>query len=246
MQHCIHSFSGECIQCQKDFYYDKIEKKCKLSENNFKNCWIGDKDKCVVCNEDFYLNQNDNLCYNNNEKGKLYKCKFTDNAGENCLSCENDYHLGNIDKICTNVEGCEMSDYEGKCLLCSDSYCLNAKNGNCKNNKKIYEEEDKIYFRCNKTNEDGTACDICNEGYILNEKGLCIDDIHYVEKVDGVCQKCQALKEEEGFFCLNSEYGCVITYFDKCLKCDDILDFDKCNICLDNNKLNENKICIKY
>lgn len=113
------------------------------------------------------------------------------------------------------------------------------------NVKVIYNEEYKIFYRCNKTNENATACKICIKGYTLNEKGLCIDEMHCIEKINGICQKCQAKNTEERYFCLNSDFGCVETLFDNCLKCDNILDFDKCNNCFENYKLNNYSICIK-
>ena len=242
VEHCIHSFYGECVECENDYYYDKFEKKCKLSKENFINCLIGIEENCVICKEDFYLNQTDNLCYSNKEEGKFYKCKFTDDISENCLTCINDYHLG-LDKKCTNIEGCEMSE-NNKCLKCSDSYCLNAKSGKCHNNQIIYDEENKIYFRCNETNKDGTACKKCLKGYVLSDDELCVDMEHCIEKDEnGDCQKCKGKNDEEGFFCLNSEFGCVKTLFDNCLKCDNILDFDKCSKCSENYKINDYDIC---
>ena len=32
-----------------------------------------------------------------------------------------------------------------------------------------------IYFKCNRTNEEGTACKICLDGFTSDENGLCID-----------------------------------------------------------------------
>ena len=244
VKHCIHSYYEECVECEEDYYYDKYKKKCILSEDQFKNCQIGIEDTCLICRDNFYINQTDFLCYSNEEEGKFYKCQFSDYTGENCQSCVKDYHLGYIDKKCNNIEGCDKIENEDKCLICSNSYSLDVKSGKCKNNRYIYDEEDKIYFRCNKTNKEGTACEICNEGYTLNDEGLCYDDIHCVEEEDGVCKKCKAKEGEEGFYCLNSEFGCVKTLFDNCLKCDNILDFDKCKKCLDKYELNEYGICI--
>ena len=244
IEHCLHSDFGRCLQCEKEYFYDIFNKACILSEKKFNNCRFGDGKICLLCNEEFYLNQKDNLCYNNTEKGKFYKCELTDYEGENCFKCINNYHIGFLDKKCTNILGCEMINNEDKCLECSYNYCLDVKNGICKINNYIYEEEEKFFYRCNKTNEMGDACEKCIEGYILNDKGLCIDDIHCEEKENGVCQKCFAGEGEESYYCLNTEFGCVKTIFDKCLKCDNILDFDKCNLCWNDFHLNDYDICI--
>ena len=67
---------------------------------------------------------------------------------------------------------------------------------------------------------------------------------HCIEKDEnGDCQKCKGKNDEEGYFCLNSEFGCVKTLFDNCLKCDNILDFDKCSKCSENYKINDYDIC---
>ena len=244
VEHCIHSYYGECIECEEDYYYDKFRKKCILAENQFKNCQYGVDDYCLKCRDNFYFNQKDSLCHNNEENEKFYKCQYSDYLGENCLFCENGYHLGNLDKKCNNIEGCDKSENKDKCLICSYSYCLNAKTGKCINNRIFYNEEDKIFYRCNKTNEEGTACEICNDGYFLNEEGLCYDYTHCIEEENGACQKCEPKEGEEGFYCLNNEFGCVNTLFDNCLKCDNILDFDQCNQCLDNYILNEYDKCV--
>ena len=244
IEHCLHSYYGRCLECEKGYYYEIFNKKCLLSKNNFNNCAFGTEEKCLLCNEDFYLNQKDDLCYSNIEKGKFYKCELTDYLGEYCQTCIDNYHIGNLDKKCTNIRGCEMVDNEDKCLECSDTYCLDTKNGICIDNNYILKEEDKIYYRCNKTNEEGNACEICNNGYILNDKGLCVDDSHCFKNEEGVCQKCLPNQGEITYYCLNSEFGCVKTIFDKCLKCDDILDFDKCGVCWENFNLNDHNKCI--
>ena len=65
-----------------------------------------------------------------------------------------------------------------------------------------------------------------------------------VEKNDeGKCIKCK--NDENGSFCLNNIFGCVKKYFNKCLECNDILDFEKCTNCLDGYELNENNEYVK-
>lgn len=78
-----------------------------------------------------------------------------------------------------------------------------------------------------------------NDGYILSDDGLYLDEMHCIEKENGVCKKWQGNGLEEGYFCLNSEFGCVKTLFDNCLKCDNNLDFDRCTKCKDNCILND-------
>ena len=167
------------------------------------------------------------LCYSNKEYGPYYKCSETDiNSGE-CADCVEEYYLGYEDNKCSLIEGCAISENENKCLKCDLYYCLDAKTGLCKDNDFIEDEDKKYYFRCNKTDEEGTKCEVCGENLILDENGLCIDYDHCVEKnIDGTCKKCQ------DSYCLNKDFGCVdISYKKNCLECDNLSDFLYCTKC---------------
>ena len=41
--------------------------------------------------------------------------------------------------------------------------------GKCENNQVISDEEKLFYFRCNKTNKEGDACEKCLDGYKLSK-----------------------------------------------------------------------------
>ena len=245
VQHCIYSNYYECIECEQNYYYDRSVNLCKDLNSNFTNCkYTYDGINCERCHNDYYLNQTDYLCYPNDEPGDFYKCQMTDENGTICAVCIEDYYLGHKDRKCTNIFGCELSENENKCLECNELYCLNAKTGYCEDNEEILKEEDKIFFRCGRTNEVATACEVCVKNYTLNENGLCVDDYHCEEKnEDGKCIKCY--NDEMYSFCLNNQFECVETYSDKCLECNNILDFDKCTKCLDGYELDENGNCIE-
>ena len=246
IKHCIYSINYKCIECEKNYYYDIEENKCVLGEDNFENCKLGNSSSfCKICKDDYYLNQKDNLCYNNKEEGKFYKCAKTDLDGKKCLECKDGYYLGDKDNKCTTVEGCILSEDENKCLECDLYYCLNAKTGKCINNDIIEDEEKKFYFRCNKTNKEGNECKTCEDGYILSEDGLCLDDRHCEDKnEDGKCIKC---KNKEGqYYCLNKDFECVeIYYSNNCLRCNNNTDFAKCNKCFDGYSLDDDGNCQK-
>ena len=93
------------------------------------------------------------------------------------MNCIENYFLGAIDNKCSTVEGCQISESENKCKQCFDYYyCLYKKTGKCEDNDRIISEEKKFYFRCNITNEEGTACKNCLFDFKINNNGLCIDD----------------------------------------------------------------------
>ena len=229
-------------ECKDNYYYDRKEKKCKIGENNFKNCKSGDSSFCESCKNDFYLNKTDNLCYSNKDYGPYYKCSETDiNSGE-CANCIEGYYFGYKDSKCNLIEGCAISENENKCLECGQYYCLDVKTGQCRENDIIEDEDKKYYFRCHKTNEEGTKCEVCDDNLFLDESGLCIDYLHCEEKNEnGTCKKCQ--NNNEGNYCLNKEFGCIyIPYLSKCLECDNLYDIFYCTKCLDGYTLN-NGIC---
>ena len=243
IEHCVYSDDYTCTECEDPYFYDEESKTCKIGKDNFENCKSGKASShCEICKEDFYINQIDNLCYSNKEQGNFYKCSKTDSTGEYCIECKKDYYLGDKDNKCTLIEGCVESENEKKCISCDLYYCLDSKTGKCIINYEIKDEESKFYYRCMKTNEEGNACEVCEEDYVL-ENGLCVDKSHCLEEnEDGECIKCKSDDEFESY-CLNKDFGCVQYYTQNCLKCDNNLDLDKCTKCLDGYHLDDNGEC---
>ena len=231
IKNCIYSNNYECIECKDDYYYEGINKTCKIAEGNFIHCkYTYNGNYCDSCKTGYYLNKSDYLCYSNNENNNFYKCVYTNYNGEYCNKCENNYYLGYKDYKCSKIENCDASENENTCIECCDFCCFDVKTGKCEYNDEIISEEKKIYYRCNRTNEEGTECEICSNNYTLSENGLCIDEEHCVEmSEDGRCLKC--LNNEEESFCLNNVFGCIELYYDNCLECNDIFKLNKCTKC---------------
>ena len=243
IEHCIYSYYFDyCYECEDGYYYNKNDHTCTKAEGIFTNCKYGNETTfCERCKDDFYLNQTDNLCYSNKEKGIFYKCAVTDPKGEYCYICSRDYNIGDIDHLCTNVQGCDLSENEDRCLVCGLYYCLDAKSGKCEYNDVIEKEEKKFYYRCNRTTEEGDKCAECIDNYVLKE-GLCVDEDHCVEKDEnGNCEKC--LNDDYYSFCLNQYFGCVDLFFDNCLECNDVLDLEKCTKCFNGYIIDEYDQC---
>ena len=244
VENCIYSNDfEECIECKDNYYYNKRKWKCEISTGIFKGCKYGYDDwKCSSCKNNYYLNQTDNLCYNNENEGPFYKCAMTNFDAKYCVKCIDSYNIGEKDHKCSLLKGCKLLNDENKCIECNENYCLDINRGICEKNFEIISEEKKYYFRCIRTNEEGNGCQICENGFILNKRGLCIDEEHCSEKnAEGICQKC--LINENGKYCLNKDFGCIETYFEDCLECGDILDFDKCTKCKDGYKIGEYNLC---
>ena len=242
IEHCIYSNQNEeCQECSDNYYYSKIDKSCKTAEGKFKHCkYTYDNSICERCKDDYYLNKTDNLCYSNNEKGPFYKCAFIDSYAEKCIKCIDDYYLGYIDEKCTPMEGCDLSESEDICLECdSDLYCLDLKTRKCYPNDEIISEEKKFYYRCNRTNAEGTKCETCLENYVLNENGLCIDLENCLNRDGNKCNQCN----ED--YCLNNIFGCVHLQYSHCQECNQILDMSICTKCENGYVVNYYNHCDK-
>ena len=142
IEFCIYSnqYSGQCIECKENYYYNNTQRECIKAEGNFINCKsIDTYELCQECRNDYYLNQTDKLCYTNKEKGDFYKCALTTPSGEKCMTCQKNYYLGTIDNKCTTIEGCQVSENENKCKQCFDyNYCLDSKLANVKKIKELF------------------------------------------------------------------------------------------------------------
>ena len=249
IENCISTdFYGVCTECEDHFYYNKSSKLCEEEKENFENCRYTtfNGNLCDKCKKDFYYNKTDHLCYSNKEEGDFYKCEIKSELGEYCSSCIEGYYIGYIDNKCSLIEGCDLSLNEKECLQCdSDVWCLDSKTKKCEYNYAIQDENKKFYFKCNITNEEGTACKECIEGYILRN-GLCVDESHCEEKnEDGSCKKCITYDEDPYYHCLNKDFGCVETYLDFCENCDNLLDFDICSKCFEGYIQNEKGECVE-
>ena len=121
---------------------------------------------------------------------------------------------------------------------------LRCKTGKCEENDIIISDEKKFYFRCTKTNNEGTACKECLFDYSLNKNGLCIDNSLCEEEKDGVCQKC--IVDNMYDYCLNKDFGCIEMFNGEgCLECNDNSDLDVCTKCMDGYELDYNGKCIE-
>ena len=249
IEHCIYSGKTGygCDECEENYYFDNANMTCKKDNENFKNCKIALNNGtiCSLCKNHFYLNKTDHKCYDNTkENNNYYKCIST-NSDNLCEKCEDDLYLNFGDKKCTKAPGCQKAESWKKCIECERYYCLDVKNGICKDNDYIEDESEKIYINCNKTNKEGTACEECVEGYEVGDEGFCIDVDHCEKKENGICVKCKEGDYLNGtLYCANSVFGCMNTYIQFCVKCDNIMDLLSCTECEEGFELNDYGTCV--
>ena len=243
----FYPYVENCTECEDNYYYNSTDNTCNLEIEEYKNCQITNYAYCEKCRSNFYLNKTDNLCYNNKEEGRFYKCSLTDSNGNYCTECIKGYYIGYIDHKCSTIKGCALSENENKCLKCDSDFhfCLDKKTEKCEDSDAILNEEKKFYYNCNETNREGTACEICLDDFVLNEKGLCVDILNCAENdEDGKCKKCLNNNDEYYNYCLNSEFGCIETTIIGCEECNNILNFYECTKCYEGYTLNEKGECI--
>ena len=236
VENCLYSNNRECIECSKGLYYNRKLKKCLEQKDweQFKYCKISNLEGtlCAECEKDFYLRKNDSNCFLNTNKDSLYKCAYSDVSGEFCEQYIKGYFLGREDKKCSLIEDCAISEDENKCIKCSSLFCYDVNKNACIDNEKIWDENIKIYFKCNKTNELGNKCEECVDGFEVGEEGYCINTDKCEEMEDGICLRCKG--DSDGYlkyYCSNNIFGCVQTINRNCLRCDNITDFNNCTEC---------------
>ena len=242
IKNCIKSNSNDfCEECDKGYFvYNDIN--CISDDNNqnkFKNCKIvyNGVEHCSACKIGFYLDESNYLCYSNNNND-FDKCSLviTNSEGKKeCKSCESSYYLGE-DHKCSKVQGCAKSQNSEICLECMPGLCKNLKYGlACQINSFFDKEENnEVCYKCKETNNDGTKCNICEEGYSKTSQGYCIDETLCEIKVGDKCIQCkQNLHKDESLksYCLNNQYGCLES-IEGCLLCNDFYNPQICNQCL--------------
>ena len=244
---CIYSNYTECIECEDGYYYDKNNNTCFEMTEEYLNCkYSCDYDnKCCECKKDFYLYQNDGLCHDNTENETFIKCAYV-TSSDKCLKCEDGYFLASYDNKCCKVDKCKITQNENECLECEYLYCLDVKKQECVDNDLLYDINDKIYISCNRTNKEGTRCEQCVEGYQVTEEGYCVDIDYCEEKIDGKCVKCKdILSLNEYEFCANEMFGCLESFKDNCLRCNNLENLYECTECKEGYEKTPQG-CIKY
>ena len=251
VEHCIYSGGlFECEECEDGYYFSMHNRTCVKSELNFKNCKISFfvENQCSLCKDNFYLNKTDYLCYDNtNPEGKFYHCEYTDYNGEKCDKCKQGFFLTSGDEKCIKVSNCKYSKNENECNVCNDEFCLDVKKQKCIINDYINNDEQKIYIACNRTNEEGNKCELCLDGYEVDNNGLCVNNERCEEKENGICIKCKDDSTLQGiYYCANEVYGCLKTIIMGCKQCNDFSNLYSCTECHEGFYLNDEKKCNRY
>ena len=246
VNHCAKAdYYKNCIECEENYYFDLSDKTCKVADGIFSNCLESKAtgEKCLKCRNNFYISLVDDLCYSNEEKGPFYKCAMSID-GKQCYQCIEGFYTGLKDSKCTQGYVCLYSNEDHICQECRYDYCLNKANGKCFINYDINNNLDEIfYFKCLKSNDEGTKCAECGENYKVGENGLCINLDYCETQENDTCQKCKEKDDEDNFLCANKYFGCIETYIENCLRCDE--ESYNCSECREGYILDHNYNCVK-
>ena len=232
-----------CEECDDGYFLYGTEKCISDDEHGgkYKNCKkVSDKTEiCTECKTNFYLDKTDDKCYDNT-KDVFPKCSIVIKNSEGkkeCNACESPYYLGDEDLKCTLVQYCAISSEDAKtCLKCQPSTCLNRFLNLCLINYNLYDEEgSEICYNCIETSNDGNKCEKCDEGFIVSNKGFCIDRSTCAKLEGDNCIECKQ-DVDEAFnlhgisYCLNYQYECLRSLLG-CLKCDNFFNPGNCTEC---------------
>ena len=236
----------QCVECKEGYYYNYTSNEClddDFEDGKFKNCKNLDyiSENCFECRNNYYLNKTDYKCYLAEEDDDLYKCSEI-NEDNKCVKCEQNYYLGKLDNKCSSIFGCVKSESTDKCAQCDSSYCLT--NGLCNYTEFNTENDNGYCYKCKETHSNGIGCKKCFDGFSLSEDGLCTNMEYCEKEKNDVCVKCKSNIYDEVYglylsFCANKKYGCVENSDDKCIRCDDIYDFDKCSECIKSYRVED-------
>lgn len=237
--------TGKCLDCKDGFYLDLNDNQCKSNQENdkFKNCKKGGE-KCDECIYKYYLGE-DGLCSLSKD------CANSDQEGR-CLKCSEGFFLSSYDNKCTMIENCLKADINFQCKECEKFLLLNNSNSEC---KQVKEWDYSVLLNCKNTDETGIRCNECKKNYFLNMKNnLCVLN-KYMKKFKN-CAK----SDETGEFCelcedtyyLGSEdklctstIGCAFSENGICKKCGYSFCLNGKNVCIPNDKYEENSIYYK-
>ena len=242
-----------CTQCMNNF--ELIDDGEKCDDINL-NIYYKDNtdDKYKSCSK-YSLMPNCYECeYNGIDEYTCLKCineyAFVHEAG-NAISCKAESTLIGDTKyfkkdannyyqcdIYNKVENCDTCNSENECLSCKDGYDIVNGNKLCLlksdiEEKKYYIDSNNYYYLCSKSLtycskcDSKTECIECNNDYVIEEAGICIDkslvDEHYYY-----------LNEE------NNKYESC-SKISKCKKCNSATECTLCiegyNLIEDNNEL---------
>jgi hypothetical protein len=248
VKHCAKSdFYKNCVECEEKYYFDLSDKTCKEAKDKFSNCLESTSlgERCLKCRNDYYMSAVDNLCYSNKEKGKFYKCAMSTMDGKECYQCIDGYYTGLKDNKCTKAYVCLHSDEDHICQECRYDYCLNKKDGKCYKNYEINNADERVYYKCLNTDDEGKVCKKCADDFEVGENGLCINLNDCEEEEEESCNKCKKRNYEDNLLCANKYFGCVETLAENCLRCDDLEDLNSCTECLEGYELDYNYECVK-
>ncbi|KAL4454001.1 hypothetical protein ABPG74_003884 [Tetrahymena malaccensis] len=262
---CITNYvlvDDACIQCPKNYNYDKIKQKCICAVSNCAICSESDGLKCEICNNTYELTK-EGFCRqkpNCNVKNCL-TCQT--NSDDVCQNCEEGYKLDSNNINCIiKIDNCLELDQSNKsvCKTCIDNFIPSSQDGTCKC----------LYDNCKDCIIKQNVCSQCEQGYSW-QNNQCQCDIPNCQSCDispnyGNCKKCvnnyslisnkicscsaqncKICSSTDGLKCQQCESGYVLDITNQtCIQCQvlncqecKVSDEKKCQVCQDGFEVDQ-------
>ncbi|KAL4466190.1 hypothetical protein ABPG72_011068 [Tetrahymena utriculariae] len=217
---CINSATN-CLSCTpaQDYVYDSSNNSCRIAcDQSCKTCSSpNNSSSCLSCNNGFYLNSSNQCLPCQSPCGNCVTSSIK------CLSCSpaQNYKLdssnNNCNPICdSSCETCSQPQDSTKCLSCpQNSYLLNGQCITCKDGYYLSNNQCQECVKNCKICSNLNTCQICQNGYELDSRSLCItkkNTCHYT------CKTCQDSSYSSCFTCAENRI-LQVTYYNNVGQC---------------------------
>ena len=221
---------NNCLECNEegtlckicdDGYFPDENGACSYTYN----CVVSYQGKCIKCKNGYILIGNNQyltnplqICKSQNSND-LKNCEIVNTVQGICQQCKQGFYLNSGDKRCLNIENCHESTF-GICEKCTEGFYLDKKENKC-----ISQNNTITMTHCQES-IDSITCNICEENYFFDKRGLCTETNFCSKSIVSICQECI-----EGYFLTEKKNSCTKT--EKfCLS--GKKDLGVCERCIDN------------
>ncbi|KAL4454048.1 hypothetical protein ABPG73_009847 [Tetrahymena malaccensis] len=211
----------KCLSCTpaQNYSFDNSNYICNLiCDSSCKTCsQANDSNSCLSCNSGYYLNSQ-NQCQPC--KAPCGSCIYSSTKCLSCIPAQN-YKFDSSNNSCSLIcdsscQTCSQPQDNTKCLSCAqNSYLLNGKCIPCGDGYYLSNNQCQQCGQNCKICSNQNTCQICQNGYELDSKNMCVtkqNTCHYT------CKTCQDSSYSSCFSCVENRV-LQITYYNNVGQC---------------------------